>query len=306
MSQRSSEDANKSHCDPPESPAPEQPPTVVLPLDGTAESIAAWPVARTIADIEGATLHIIYVGEPEVSPREVLQKLGLAPDQSRSAVINQATGAPVASILHLVNQWQSRLIVMCTHTHLDKPRDQLGSVAEGVLSAAPCPVALVRPERGMQPWALHRILLPQEGTPTVTAAVRPAADLAYRAGAELIVLHIVTPGAARPKEPGTFAGPRYLDQPQHEWPVWGREFLQRLRGLGHPPAALKLRLLLANGEPGTAIIRSANEQNSDLIVLAWRGHLEGRRSATIKEVIHNAPCPVLIVPVDNQSRRFFK
>ncbi|MBI4498330.1 MAG: universal stress protein [Chloroflexi bacterium] len=273
-------------------------PTIIVPLDGTTHALAALPVAQALAELEGAMLHVVHVAEPVLPPRELLAKLGLTPERLRGSVIEQEVGAPAAGIVKAAREWQSVLVVMCTHTGLDKARGQLGSVAEATLYDAPCPVALVRPERGLEPWTVRRVLLPHDGTPVSAAAIGPAADLAHRAQAQLDVLHVSAPGAARPVEPGTFAMPRYLDQPQHEWPAWAREFLERLRGLGHLPAARRLHLFLAKGDPGTEVVRFARDHQSDLIVLAWRGHLEAARAATVKAVIGDTPCPVLVVRVE--------
>jgi Universal stress protein family len=81
-------------------------------------------------------------------------------------------------------------------------------------------------------WALHRLVLPHDGTATSGPAIAPAADIASRAGAELVVLHVSTPASKHPTEPGTFVTPRYLDQPQHGWPLWEWDFIDRVRSFG--------------------------------------------------------------------------
>jgi nucleotide-binding universal stress UspA family protein len=170
----------------------------------------------------------------------------------------------------------------------------LGSTALAVLESAPCPIVLVRPDRGTRPWALHRVLLPHDGTPTTSAAIPPAAKVAATAGAELEVLHVAAPGSRPSQEQGSLMPPRYVDQPQHEWPAWAGEFLERLGGaceLG----SLKVHMSLGTGTPGEEVLRRAGEHASDLIVLAWRGAWEGERAATVKAVLRGAPCPVMIV-----------
>lgn len=274
-----------------------RPPTVVVPIDGSVHALVALPVARGLAEVLGATLHVVHVAERILPPRELLPRLGVTPEQLRGSVIHQATGRPAEGIILLARELNSVLIVMCTHTGVEEPVGELGPIALEVVGYAPCPVVLVRPERGLRSWALRRILLPHDGTPTTAAAIGPAADLAHRANAELLVLHVAAPGAPRPAEPGTFAAPRYLDQPQHEWPAWTREFLARMMSLGHPPEAVKMRLFLASGDPGAEIVRFAEARNADLIVLGWRGHLEAERAATIKAVVRDTPCPVMILRV---------
>lgn len=272
--------------------------TIIVPLDGSVPALAALPVAKRLAEQEGATLHLVHVEGRVHSPRDVLSQIGLTPEEVHNSVLNHLTGPPAVSIVHQATEHQSILIVMCTHTGLAKPDSGLGLVAEDVLRLAPCPVVLVSPGRGMHPWILRQILLPHDGTPTMAAAILPAVDLAEYSGAELWVLHVAAPRTAPPVEPGTIRAPRYLDQPQHEWPAWTREFLGRLYALGHPPEDMTLHLSLAKGEPSQEIVRFATEHESDLIVLAWRGHLEAERAATLKAVIQAAPCPVFILRVE--------
>lgn len=270
-------------------------PSGIVPLDGSAHALAALPVARVIADLQGATLRIVHVAEPAMPPQVLLDRLGLTTDQFRGSVLEQASGPPAARIVGVAGQRQRTMIVMCVHTGMGKTGGDLGSVAEAVLRGAPCPVVLVRPERGLEPWALRTMLLPHDGTPTTAAANHSTFQLAEQAGAELIVLHIAAGQDRPPVEPGTFGASRYMDQPQHEWSAWTDEFLERLCCLGDAPATIRIRLLVAHGEPDIEIVRVAREHASDLIVLAWRGRFEAQRAATLKAVIRDAPCPVLVL-----------
>jgi len=162
-----------------------------------------------------------------------------------------------------------------------------------VLEGATCPVVLVRPERGVVPWALHRLLLPHDGTPTTSVAIRPAVELARKTCAGLDVLHVVGPFADHHTERGSLTPPRYVDQPQHEWPAWLGEFVERLDSIC-PLGSLDVRMWLARGVPGDEVLRVASERGDDLIVLAWRGAWEGEHAATVKTVLQNAPCPVML------------
>ena len=147
-------------------------------------------------------------------------------------IVEQRSGAAAAAIVKEAGERHAAMIVMCPQIRTDLRSRALGSVAAAVLRAAPCPVVLVPPARGRKRWALHRLLVPHDGTPTSAATIGPATDLALKAAAELVVLHVATPGAETPAEPGTLVSPRYVDQPQHEWPAWAQEFLARLCAVG--------------------------------------------------------------------------
>lgn len=278
-----------------------EPPTVLLPLDGRRDAKAALPVARTLAEISGATVHLLHVGDRVVNGRQRMGDLGLDPDEVAGMVLDQAVGEPAEEILREAYEHDSRAIVLCSHTRPEQPEGALGHVAERVLCESTLPVVLVHPERGLRPWSLDRVLLPHDGTPTTAAAIGPAVEVARRAGVELVVLHVAAPGRQPSEEPGTLTVPRYIDQPQHEWPSWAQEFVQRLEALGHAPAAVRLRLVLAAGEPGPEIVRWADSLGADLIILAWHGCFDGGHALTLKHALREAPCPVVVVRAPEPS-----
>lgn len=268
-------------------------PTIIVPLDGTDHARVALPVARELAALMGAVLHVVHIAERPAPPRDRLRELGLDPARIGHTVLDERRGSPGAGVLDVARELGSSMVVICPYTGLERPARLLGHVADEVLRRAECPVVLVDPRRGTAPWHLRRVLLPHDGTPTSAAAFVPAADLALRAGARVDVLHVATPG--EPVEQGTMTAPRYVDHPEHEWPQWAAEFLARLRARSPGPA--DLHLYLTRGEPGPAILRFAAEHDVDLVVLASRGTLEPARAATTKAVIRDAPCPVMVVHV---------
>lgn len=274
--------------------------TIVVALDGSAHALDALPIATTLSTILHATIRVVHVGEAPVLPADVLVRLGLGGAGIEGLVIDTRAGEPSDEIVGAAHEWRASFIVMCTHTAVAQVGRPLGRTALGVLERAPCPVLLIRPERGTAPWALRRILLPLDGTPATSAAVRPAAELARAADAEIVVLHIVAPAARPPGERGSLTAPRYLDQPQHEWPAWEGEFIERL-GCICPLASLKVRMSMAHGDPGVETARFAAESGADLVVLAWRGAWEGDRAAHIKTLIRSSPCPAMVVRVDGEG-----
>jgi trehalose/maltose hydrolase-like predicted phosphorylase/nucleotide-binding universal stress UspA family protein len=216
-----------------------------------------------------------------IAPMDVL--LGRERIQ-RSKIIKQAD---VVMLVYLL--WERLpLDVRRANFEYYEPRCGHGS------SLSPAIHALVGPpERGSVPWDLQHVLVPHDGTPTTSAALQPAAEIAEHAGAELLVAH-VTDVKPAPAEPGSFTTPGYVDQPQHEWPAWSNEFAQRLAcicPLGH----LHVRIFLAHGNPAAEIMRLAKEQSTDLIILAWRGVWEYPRAAIFKQVMGEARCPIMVV-----------
>lgn len=277
--------------------------TVVVPLDGTPQASAALPVARALAAIEGATLHIVHVSDEERASDGVMDALRARPGEGeRAAVLDHRPGDPAAGIVAHARELGSRLIVMSPRCTPSTGRGALGTVTREVLRGAPCPVVLVPPALRLASWSLGHILLPHDGIPTTAAAIARAADLAAKARAELAVLHIASTTAPPPAEPGALITPRYLDQPQHEWPNWAREFMDRLVALGGLAPTVRMRLLFACGEPADVIVRFAAEHHTDLVVIAWVVGWEPEQRTTMRRVIDQAPAPLMIFPLEEPQR----
>jgi nucleotide-binding universal stress UspA family protein len=54
-------------------------------------------------------------------------------------------------------------------------------------------------------------------------------------------------------------------------------------------------MFLAHGDTAAEIMRLSEKQSTDLIVLAWRGILEPPRAATMKDILREAHCPIMVV-----------
>jgi nucleotide-binding universal stress UspA family protein len=248
-----------------------------------------------MARLERATLHLIHVGEPLPDPRQKLEELGLGGEQLHGVVLDQITGEAGEGIANLVRRLPAPLIVMPIRTVGQHSRAALRELAEAVLSSAPARMLLVNPNRGEEPWQIRRIVLAHDGTPTSDFAIPLTADLARRAGADVIALHVAARIASHPAEPGSLPAPRYVDQPQHEWPRWAGEFVERMMALGASPAAVNFKLLVSGGQPGSEIAQFTHNHNADLVVVAWHGRWHEQRTGAVKAVVRRARCPVLLI-----------
>lgn len=277
-------------------------PVILVPLDGSRAALKALPVAKVFSDLAGAPVRVLNVAEQAKPLTELARELGASPAALGGASLECRAGQPAEVILRAAQEMPSRMIVLCTYSKAERPQDVLGRTALEVLRGAVAPVVLVNPELPLTGWRLRKVLLPHEGTPANSEAVRPGAELARRAGAELIVLLVAAPGAAAPQERGALTPPAYLDQPQHEWPAWAGEFMERLACVC-PLADLRVRLLLGRGKPAAEILRVTRESAADLILLAWKGLWEPHRAETLKQVLREAPCPVMVtaLPTGGQA-----
>jgi nucleotide-binding universal stress UspA family protein len=268
--------------------------TILLALDGSKRSQASVPVARKLRDIYGATLHVVYVGTHAGDRDLTAERLGFTVQESRELIFESSSGKPSQLIARLGATHPGSVVVMSTETGEPTGGDHFGSVTESVFALRPERIVLFCPNGTADSWALRRILLAHDGTPASHAATGPAADLAQRAGAEVLALHVAARAAGRPTQAGSIPAPRYLDQPQHEWPHWTGEFMNRLLAGGMPPPNVHFKLAVTGGQPGSEVAQVARQREIDLVVMAWHGHCERECSAT-RVVIRRCGCPVMLV-----------
>ncbi len=273
-------------------------PLILVPLDGSGHALAALPVAEALGEALGASLRILRVtSDAPPPPGTLAQSLGLDDATHHAWSLEARTGDPAEGILEAAREVGARLIVMCTHTASTRPTAMLGHTAFDVLRRAPCPVVLVSPVQDLKGWRPRRILLPHDGGTAADIAVGPAAEIARASDAELLIVEVGAPGVGSPVEPGSFPVPRYVDQAQHEWSSWTDEVLARLARLC-PDGPLKARLQVLGGDPGREILKAAADQSVDLIVVAWKGAWSQERAHTLKAIVRDAPCPVMVVRAD--------
>lgn len=266
-------------------------PAVLVALDGSPSARAALPVARALARLEGATLHVLHVSDPALRPADAHDRLDLG--DGDVLVVEACGGDPTSAILAAAERLSPRAVVLTAHCGHPRPGSGLGRVAEGVLRGVTTPVVVVPPQLGEAPWAPHTLLLPLDGTPASAAAVAHAQRIAHAAGARIVLLHVTAPGLAAAEEAGTLPTPLYTDQPQHEWPAWRDEF--RSRAACNTKDGDAMRVHVAQGAPGPEALRAAAAERADLVLVAWHGVLEAAHAATLRTLLTGARCPVMVV-----------
>ena len=143
--------------------------TILVPIDFSAPSTRALAYARELADVYGASLHLLHVIEdpfaggvymgmmaapPEgyfeyldAQSRTHLESLLTEEDKTRyRAVFATRMGHPATEILTYVGEHGAiDLIVMATAGRGAVARLVMGSVTDKVVRSAPCPVLTVHP-----------------------------------------------------------------------------------------------------------------------------------------------------------------
>ncbi len=144
--------------------------------------------------------------------------------------------------------------------------------------------------------AYRRILWSTDFSPLAKAALPHAVKWAEDHGAELVVLHVLTPAVtyALPQ-----AGGALWERIGEEARVAARPELRRITG--HIKALapqLRIHRILTDGVPFEQIVRVAERLQCDLIVLATHGRTGFSHvflGSVAENVVRRATCPVLTV-----------
>ncbi len=291
---------------------------LLVPLDGTPESVTALPLARTIGVDTDATLTLfraVPAGE---------QGGALALDHARrylAGVTTYLVGTNADHVASAVRQGEdiattivaqasasaSDLIVMATHARHGLARVAHESVAMQVLRLSPLPLLLVAPGEVGEP-RLRTILAPVDGTPAGESALESVVALAQASGAEIVLLRIVAPTPVNGYDPllGDYAGADVrldfdradLLGAQH----YVDECVGRLRAFG-----VKAQGFAAFGGASDAILEYAERIDADLIAMSTHA-LSGMARATLGSVadvvLQQAHRPLLLVRRDTLCQRF--
>jgi nucleotide-binding universal stress UspA family protein len=130
---------------------------ILVPMDFSAPSETALAYGRGLATQFDAALHLMHVAEnpflravamdrralEEAAVRRLQERLTEAERRRGSVAIVEQSDEPANEILRYAKSANIELIVMGTHGRTGLARMVVGSVAEAVVRAAPCPVLTV-------------------------------------------------------------------------------------------------------------------------------------------------------------------
>ena len=102
-------------------------------------------------------------------------------------------------------------------------------------------------------------------------------------------------GPSGPSQPGSLPAPRYIDQPQHEWPAWAGEFVERMLALGGSAAAINFKLLVT----GASRVPKSPSLPAKIKPTWWlcrgTGWESQRVNAAMDVIVRRSGCPVLLI-----------
>lgn len=146
---------------------------ILVPMDGSPSSIAALEEALAIAE-DLAEVFVLQVNAPDqfehgsstaataAARAEAERDLEDAITEARMLLGDRLerrteAGEPVRKILEAAAAEQADLIVIGTHGRIGRLHSLVGSVAEGIVRSAPCPVLTVRRPDGEEESFAERL-----------------------------------------------------------------------------------------------------------------------------------------------------
>ena len=267
----------------------------VAGFDGSERGADAVRLGAVLARTTGHRLRVVRV-QPlpsEADQRVAAERMSgelepvLKPLGVRAEAVPVDGGSPARVLQGLAEADDVGVLVVGSTHRAGLGRVLPGSVAERLLSGAPCPVAVA--PRGYEPLELRVIAVGYDGSAEATAALELAAAIGKAAAATLRVIAVRRPAptaaAAQAEAIATAGGSADLQT--------------RLQAaVAALPAELRALPIIERGEPAHHLLTRA-EERVDLMLLGSRGYgpvravLLGSVSAT---VVRAAPCPVLVTP----------
>lgn len=294
---------------------------ILFATDFSDVSESALPYVTALSLRYGSNVHVMHV-----VPQTTLVALG-APDPAVMGAIYESVhsaaqekiqrlslrlrgyphqtyvrhGKVSEAVADLIRDQNIDLMVLGTHGRTGLGRLVMGSVAEEIFRTSPCPVLTVGPrvqssaailqarhDYDMPPIQVRcqRVLYATDLKPDAAHGCSYAVSLARQFRSRLAVLHVIED---------------YGDLHEHPRPI--EATLDKLQELvvGEEGLLYRPEFVAEYGIPAEVILRTASENDTDLIVLGARpatGHLTAAThlgASTAHKVVVGANCPVLTV-----------
>lgn len=293
---------------------------ILVPLDGSRLAEAALPPAAAFAEKFGVQVTLIHIIEQD-APSEVhrdrhlteageaniyldeLARGAFPPSVKVNTHVHTASVDNVAqSIVEHSNEFESTLIVLCSHGN-GGMRDLLfGSIAQQVVARGVSPVLLVKPGEKSESFTLNRIFVPLDIESIHDRSLPISQDLARAFDAELYLISVVPTfgtlsgeqAAASSLMPATTTA--LLNMEEENTRSHLKEHQEHLQASG-----LRVTSEVARGDPASVIVKSAERTQSDLIMLST--HRKAGMDAfwarsVAPQVANKSTKPLLLIPLD--------
>jgi nucleotide-binding universal stress UspA family protein len=280
---------------------------LLVGYDGSEGGRDALELTRVLAEATGSSIFVVTVLPygPLPVPHELLEQQEakraqplLAEAKKRLGELDGVAtrvfggGSPASVINDLAAREEIDTIIVGSPHRGPVGRTLIGSVAQGLLHDAPCEVvAAPRGYASEEQGPFRKIAVAYDDTPEAKAALKRAEEIALPCRATLFIFIVAEPPNVVPGASGyTPAAP----------PGAGAILTRTVKAVDERLAATG-RVL--SGAPGATIADACEEAGADLLVAGCRGYgplLRVLLGSVSTELLHKAPCPVLVVPRPRQ------
>jgi len=296
---------------------------VLLATDGSEDAAVATLAAIDIVSRSGSELHVLHAFE-FVPPREYISvalrahspfasaRQGRRLLEEQAELISEAggeimethlcMGSPVDQILCVAEEIDAGLIVIGSRGLGGVKRILMGSVSEGVIHHARCPVLVVRP--GDESWPPSQVMIADDFSEDARMAGKLAATIGGILGAEAMLVQVYPRLLETSREKGSEES-RVVEEALRGAEAKLRERTASLEdALGRRPRA---RLVVDEGTDGIdgiamTLLDVAQETGEPtLIAVGSRGlgtMQRARVGSVSTKVVRAHPGPVLVYPRD--------
>jgi nucleotide-binding universal stress UspA family protein len=275
---------------------------LLVGYDGSDGGRDALELTRVLAEATGASVLVVNVQPygPLPIPYEILEgeeaeKVQPLFEEAKRQLEGLEVetrafggGTPAGVITDLAEREKLDTIVVGSPHRGTIGRTLIGSVADGLLHGAPCPV-VVAPKgyaaEGHGPF--RTIAVAFDETPESRAALMRAEEIALACRATIVVYTVKA-------SPTTVPGPTGYSPAIP--PDAGAIVTRAVKAVDERLAASG-RVL--SGSPGSTIAKTCEEAGADLLVAGSRGYgpfLRVLVGSVGTQLVHREPCPVMVVP----------
>ena len=304
--------------------------SIIVPLDGSARSQAALPVAAAFARSSGAGLDLVrvHIERPDLADDPTWDAMfregELRQLESLALAYESVTGAPVGTslldepvdeaLIHFAKERAAPIFIVAGRGRTGLRRTLLGSTCDALVRQGRIPVLVLRDRGPDAPpsWRLGqkpftRIVLPLDGTTHAEGGIAHAVAIARATSARLRLVRVVGP-VTTSAVLGALA--------MHPLPAYDEattlrhdlasEYLQGIVdriACGAPKIEISTEVALAT-DPASAIIESCRRTNADLVILPTHGRGASRLivSAVGDRLLRDGPDALLFVkPVSSRG-----
>jgi nucleotide-binding universal stress UspA family protein len=279
---------------------------ILFPTDGSETALAALDYALLVADVHGATLHVLNVANTNRDSvtqvrGEVVDALETEGERAVSEAADHAAdsgvpvetqvlqGDPASTIADYAGEYGVDLVVMPTHGRRGLERFLLGSVTERVINATGVPVLAVTPDEQPLTYPVEDVLVATDGSDGARAAVGEAAAVAGAIDATLHVLHVVDTASLGIDVTSALEGETLQ--------AAGEEALEAAREAAAATGFDDVTTALRDGRPYREILDYVEANGVGLLAVGTRGETDFSRytmGGVASKIVRTSPAPVLL------------